>query len=99
MAVRRRRAPEPIASTLGSIIDRLDTEGHFAIVRLVQAWPEIVGETIARRTEVVELKFHTAVVRVSGAMWIHELNLKFSPGWRRAWATMRCAICASCREG
>jgi hypothetical protein len=75
MAVRRRRAPEPIASTLGSIIDRLDSEGHFAIVRLVQAWPEIVGETIARRTEVVELKFHTAVVRVSGAMWIQELNL------------------------
>ena len=75
MAVRRRRAPEPIASTLGSIIDRLDSEGHFAIVRLIQAWPEIVGETIARRTEVVELKFHTAVVRVSGAMWIQELNL------------------------
>jgi hypothetical protein len=75
MAVRRRRAPEPIASTLGSIIDRLDSEGHFAIVRLVQAWPEIVGEAIARRTEVIGLKFHTAVVRVSGAMWIQELNL------------------------
>jgi hypothetical protein len=55
MAVRRRRAPEPIASTLGSIIDRRDSEGHFAIVRLVQTRPEIVGETIARRTEVVEL--------------------------------------------
>src|SRR3984893_1333802 len=75
MAVRRRRAPEPIASTLGSIIDRLDSEGHFAIVRLIRAWPEIVGETIARRTEVVELKFHTAVGRVSGAMWIQELTL------------------------
>jgi hypothetical protein len=75
MAVRRRKAPEPIASTLGSIIDRLDSEGHFAIVRLIQAWPEIVGETIARRTEVLELKFHTAVVRVSGTMWIQELNL------------------------
>src|SRR6267154_6158274 len=75
MAVRRRRAPEPIASTLGSIIDRLDSEGHFAIVRLIRAWPEIVGETIARRTEIVSLKFHTAVVKVSGAMWIQELNL------------------------
>jgi hypothetical protein len=75
MAVRRRKAPEPIASTLGSIIDRLDSEGHFAIVRLIQAWPEIVGEAIARHTEVLELKFHTAVVRVSGTMWIQELNL------------------------
>ena len=44
-------------------------------MRLVQAWPEIVGEAIARRTEVVELKFHTAVIKVSGAMWIQELNL------------------------
>ena len=50
-------------------------EGHFAIVRLVKAWPEIVGEAIARRTEIVSLKFHTALVKVSGAMWIQELNL------------------------
>ena len=102
MAVRRRRAPEPIASTLGSIIDRLDSEGHFAIVRLVQAWPEIVGEAIARRTEVVELKFHTAVVRVSGAMWIQELNLlkpEILARWPRAWAMTRCVTCASCRDG
>ena len=57
------------------LIDRLDSEGHFAIVRLAKAWPDIVGETIARRTEIVSLKFHTAVVKVSGAMWIQELNL------------------------
>jgi predicted nucleic acid-binding Zn ribbon protein len=44
-------------------------------VRLVRLWPEVVGEMIARRTEVTGLKFHTAVVKVSGAMWIQELNL------------------------
>lgn len=75
MGLRRRKAPEPIANTLGAIIDRLDSEGHFAIVRLVSAWPEVVGEAIARRTEVVGLKFRSAVVKVSGAMWIQELNL------------------------
>jgi hypothetical protein len=75
MAQRRRKAPEPIASTLGAIINRLDSDGHFAIVRLLQAWPEVVGDTLARRTEVVDLKFHTAVIKVSGAMWIQELNL------------------------
>ncbi len=75
MAVRKRRRPEPIASTLGAIIDRLDTQGHFGIVRLISAWPGVVGDQIARRTEVVDLKFHTAVVKVSGAMWIQELNL------------------------
>jgi predicted nucleic acid-binding Zn ribbon protein len=57
------------------LLDRIDREGHFAIVRLAKAWPEIVGEAIARRTEIVSLKFHTAVVKVSGAMWIQELNL------------------------
>ncbi|HVN64001.1 MAG TPA: DUF721 domain-containing protein [Candidatus Binataceae bacterium] len=57
------------------IIERLDREGHFAIVRIMKAWPEIVGETIARRTEIASLKFHTLTVKVSGAMWIQELNL------------------------
>ena len=75
MANRRYKAPEPIGAAMQPILDRLDREGHFAIVRLAKAWPEIVGETIARRTEIVSLKFHTAVVKVSGAMWIQELNL------------------------
>jgi hypothetical protein len=60
---------------LQPILDRIDSEGHFGIVRLMKVWPEVVGENIARRTEVQSLKFHTAVVKVSGAMWIQELNL------------------------
>src|ERR1700736_70110 len=71
----RYRPPERIASALQPILDRLDSEGHFGIVRLMKMWPEVVGETIARRTEVQSLKFHTAVVKVSGAMWIQELTL------------------------
>jgi predicted nucleic acid-binding Zn ribbon protein len=58
-----------------SILDRLDAEGHFAVVRLVREWPHLVGETIARRTQVEAIKFHTAVIKVSTAMWIQELNL------------------------
>src|SRR5271168_1110737 len=72
---RRHRAPEQIGAAMQPLLDRIDREGHFAIVRLAKAWPEIVGEAIARRTEIVSLKFHTAVVKVSGAMWIQELNL------------------------
>src|ERR1700730_4082151 len=75
MPTRRHKAPEQIGAAMQSLLDRIDREGHFAIVRLAKAWPEIVGETIARRTEIVSLKFHTAVVKVSGAMWIQELNL------------------------
>ncbi len=75
MPTRRHRAPEQIGAAMQPLLDRIDREGHFAIVRLAKAWPEIVGEAIARRTEIVSLKFHTAVVKVSGAMWIQELNL------------------------
>jgi hypothetical protein len=75
MPNRRHKAPEQIGAAMQPLLDRIDREGHFAIVRLAKAWPEIVGETIARRTEIVSLKFHTAVVKVSGAMWIQELNM------------------------
>src|SRR5580692_3082747 len=76
MAARgRRKSPQQIGGALQEILSRLDSEGHFEIIRLMRLWPEAVGEAIARRTEVASLKFHTAVVKVSGAMWIQELNL------------------------
>lgn len=75
MPTRRHNAPQQIGAAMQPLLDRLDREGHFAIVRLVKAWPDLVGEAIANRTEIVSLKFHTAVVKVSGAMWIQELNL------------------------
>ncbi len=71
----RRRYPQQIGGPLQEILSRLDREGHFEIVRLMRLWPEVVGETIARRTEIAGFKFHTATVKVSGAMWIQELNL------------------------
>ncbi|MGH7815720.1 MAG: DUF721 domain-containing protein [Candidatus Binataceae bacterium] len=69
------KVPERIGAAMQPLIERLDREGHFAIVRLVKAWPDLVGETIARRTEIAALKFHTLTVKVTGAMWIQELNL------------------------
>ncbi|MGH8011222.1 MAG: DUF721 domain-containing protein [Candidatus Binataceae bacterium] len=75
MAPGSRKAPERIGESLHTMLARLDTRGYFEIFRLVRVWSEVVGETIARRTEVISLKFHTAVIKVSGAMWIQELNL------------------------
>jgi predicted nucleic acid-binding Zn ribbon protein len=75
MMPRPRRPPQQIGGPIHELLARLDGKGRFAIVRLIRVWPEAVGEAIARRTEVSGLKFHTAVVRVSGAMWIQELNL------------------------
>ncbi|MBV8357844.1 MAG: DUF721 domain-containing protein [Deltaproteobacteria bacterium] len=73
--VRRHKSFQQIGGTIQDLLANLDTGDHFELVRLIRLWPEVVGETIARRTQVCSLKFHTAVVRVSTAMWIQELNL------------------------
>jgi predicted nucleic acid-binding Zn ribbon protein len=71
----RRKAPQQLGAAIQSALARLDGEGHFEIVRLVRVWPEVVGDAIGRRTEIAGLKFHAAIVKVSGAMWLQELNL------------------------
>jgi len=71
----KRRAPQQVGGALQEILARLDSGGRFELVRLIRIWPEVVGEAIARRTELASVKFHTAVVKVAGAMWIQELNL------------------------
>jgi predicted nucleic acid-binding Zn ribbon protein len=73
----RRSKPEQLGGALRPLIDRLDSGGNFGLVRMARAWPEVVGEAIARRTEVVGLRFHTGIIKVSAAsaMWLQELNL------------------------
>jgi predicted nucleic acid-binding Zn ribbon protein len=75
MPPKKRRYPERIGAPLTRVLDQLDTQGQFNLFRLARIWPEVVGDTIARHTEVNNLKFHTAVIKVSNAMWIQELNL------------------------
>ncbi len=89
MAVGRRKFFHHIGGTIQDLLSHLDTEGHFELVRLIRLWPEIIGDTIARRTEISSLKFHTAVVRVSNAMWIQELNLMRPQILSRLSASMR----------
>jgi hypothetical protein len=75
MVVARRTFPQQIGGAVHGILAHFDTGGRFELVRLIRIWPEAVGAQIARRTEVTGVKFHTAVIKVSGAMWIQELNL------------------------
>jgi predicted nucleic acid-binding Zn ribbon protein len=75
MAFAKRTFPQQIGGALHGILAHFDTGGRFELVRLMRVWPETVGDAIARRTEVTSVKFHTAVIKVSGAMWIQELGL------------------------
>src|ERR1700747_3535221 len=72
MALKTRKQPELLGETLAGVLDALDTQGQFALFRLVRVCPQVVGDAIARHTEVASLKFHTAVIKVSTAMWIQE---------------------------
>jgi predicted nucleic acid-binding Zn ribbon protein len=85
----RRKFFQQIGGTIQDLLAHLDTGGHFELVRLIRLWPEVVGETISRRTEVSSLKFHTAIVRVSTAMWIQELNMMRPQILSRVKAAMR----------
>ena len=89
MSARRRKSFHHIGGAIQDLLANFDTGGQFELVRLIRLWPEIVGETIARRTEVTGLKFHTAVIRVSNAMWIQELNLMRPQILSRLAAAMR----------
>jgi predicted nucleic acid-binding Zn ribbon protein len=75
MFTQRKRQPVSVGETLASLLAQLDPEGHLRVAHLIKLWPEVAGDQIARRTEIAELKFHTAVVKVSSPMWIQELNL------------------------
>lgn len=75
MALKARKQPELLGKALAGVLDALDTRGQFALFRLVRVWPQVAGDAIARHTEISSLKFHTAVIKVSTAMWIQELNL------------------------
>lgn len=87
--MRQRKFFQQIGGTIQDLLAHLDTGGHFELVRLIRVWPDAVGETIARRTEVSSLKFHTAVIKVSTAMWIQELNLMRPQILSRVKAAMR----------
>jgi predicted nucleic acid-binding Zn ribbon protein len=60
---------------IDGVLERLDPEGYASLYRLIKEWPLVVGETIARRTEICSLKFHTAVIKCSTAMWLQELSM------------------------
>jgi predicted nucleic acid-binding Zn ribbon protein len=74
VAANVQRQPERVGNMLEALLRRIDPGGCFNLVRLIKTWPEVVGEAVARRTEVKALKFHTAIIKVSNAMWIQELT-------------------------
>ncbi len=67
------RAPKHIGASLRGLIKDLGFDKKLDQVRIVRAWPEIVGENIANVTEADRVYEDILYVKVKSATWRTEL--------------------------
>lgn len=68
------RGPNRIEHVLINLAHRLGLHGIVRRWRIFSAWPEVVGEKLAQKTEPVNLADDVLVVKVSDPTWAHELT-------------------------
>ena len=68
-----RRAPRPLASALAPLQEALAPATLLAAVQ--RAWPEVVGEAIAREAAPVAERGGVVTVACSASVWAQELDL------------------------
>ena len=77
MPKRRPRLAKPLP--IGEILATRDlgpaTTQLFALVQLRQAWPEIVGEELAARTEPKKIRGKTLIIAVENPAWSQQLSM------------------------
>ena len=69
----QRRAPRPLASAIGEALDRAEPATLLAAVQ--SAWPDAVGEAIAREATPVSEGSGVITVACSSSAWAQELDL------------------------
>ncbi len=69
----RRRAPRPLAAAIGEALGRAEPATLLAAVQ--SAWPEAVGEAIAREATPVAERSGVVTVACSSSSWAQELDL------------------------
>jgi predicted nucleic acid-binding Zn ribbon protein len=71
--VTRRRAPRPLAAAIGQALERAEPATLLAAVQ--SAWPDAVGEAIAREATPVAERSGVVTVACSSSAWAQELDL------------------------
>jgi predicted nucleic acid-binding Zn ribbon protein len=71
--VSRRRAPRPLSSAIGEALERAEPATLLAAVQ--RAWPDAVGEAIAREATPVAEREGVITVACSSSAWAQELDL------------------------
>lgn len=69
----RRRAPRSLAEAASQLSDMLAPAGPLAALQ--RAWPEVVGEAIARESQPTGVRDGVLTVGCHSAVWAHELQL------------------------
>lgn len=69
----RRQKAEILGTVLNQLLREEGLETPYNEWRLVEAWPEVVGEGIARFTRSAEIRNRTLYVRLTSSVVRHEL--------------------------
>ena len=72
---RRKSGLEPMASVLSDVLDDAGVADHVQRVRVLELWPEIVGDQVARVTRARSVDESTLIVEVRNSAWLMELNM------------------------
>ena len=76
LSVVRKLKPEPVAAVIKRLITDLGLKKRYNQERIIQRWPEIVGETIARRAKATRIENGKLYVSVDRPTWRNELILR-----------------------
>lgn len=81
---RRNSGLERMDSVLADVLDEAGVRDHVERVRVLELWPEIVGEQVARVTRAKSVDEATLIVEVRSSAWLMELNMLKGDIVRRA---------------
>ena len=74
--------PQRIGNVLADLVEQYGFRDRLDAARVVEAWPGLVGETIAGVTEQVWMRDGVLHVKVRSAAWRHQLQFQ-REDWRR----------------
>lgn len=86
---RRKAGLERMDSVLADVLEEAGVQEQVERVRVLELWPEIVGEQVARVTRAKSVDEATLIVEVRSSAWLMELNMLKGDIVRRANERMR----------
>ncbi len=73
--MRRATKPQPIGDVLNGVLEEAGVLRQFERLGVLDAWPELVGETVAAVTRARSVEDTTLIVEVRSSAWLMELDM------------------------